>query len=62
MCGTYIVIHVNGCIHFVTHICSISHCPITDRYIEEYMSEKVSYIVTLEDWDANFGQVISEYL
>lgn len=28
-----------------------------DRHIEDYMSEKVSYVVTLEDWDANFDQV-----
>ena len=24
------------------------------------MSEKVSYVVTLEDWDANFDQVRTE--
>lgn len=28
-----------------------------DRFIEDYMSEKVAYVVTLEGWDANFDQV-----
>ena len=59
MCG--IVTHVNACIHFAGCIYIMSHCALTDRHVEEYMSEKVSYIVTLEDWDANFDQVISEY-
>ena len=52
---------VNAYIHHVSHA-HVHHFSfaINDRHMEEYMSEKVSYIVTLEDWDANFDQVISQ--
>ena len=41
------------CTVFLTLLLSF----VIDRRIEDYMSEKISYIVTLEGWDANFDKV-----